>query len=186
MQARGPRPSRQGEAAPGRAWQRRPARTQEARGGGERRPGPLPSAALAAPTSRCRCCPSGRPRDRPDRLVPAWQGLQSAVTGSEACSPHVLRLPKKRSDSPLPPPPKRLGRCCRKRIPCRLAALRPLSPLARAGGAAQHAGPQDTAACQALAGALGVLELSGCSREGRYGLQNPAGGWDDLKGSLQV
>lgn len=38
VQARGPRPSRQGEAAPGRAWQRRPARTREARGGGERRP----------------------------------------------------------------------------------------------------------------------------------------------------
>lgn len=38
VQARRPRPSRLGEAAPGRAWQRLRARTREARGGGERRP----------------------------------------------------------------------------------------------------------------------------------------------------
>lgn len=48
-------------------------------------------------------------------------------------SPTPLLLPKKRSDSPLPLPPRRLGRCCRKRIPCRLAALCPPLPLGQGG-----------------------------------------------------
>ena len=132
---------------------------------------PIPSVAVAAWTSRCRCYPSRRPRARTKQLCSRPAGFTLGHNRVRSLfSPTSPLLPKTRGDTPLPPYPKEAGRLGAEenstQVGCAVSSLASWPH----GAPGHHCLPGSPRSCR------------GAPMKRRFGLHNPAGGMGQLEG----